>query len=187
MCTSEIRSAMYIIPIMSDIRGIITADFGYAVGESILVNERFHHIAIENSLEINPSLFPLLTFALPPPFSLSLSLISPLPLALRLPLALSCFRAFTCIRLFSLSTLSIVFCIAHPQASVHYRKYWISIMKYWMISDIRRAADIVRSQYVLTFLAVPTSGSRQRREIALPAVASSIINMPCWNSHLTEK
>lgn len=56
-------------------------------------------------------------------------------------------------------SLPIAFSIAHPRASVHYRKYWISIMKYWMISDIRRAADIVRNQYVLAFLAVPTLGS----------------------------
>lgn len=177
VCTREIRSAMYIIPIMSNIRGIITADFDYARRWTDPCKRALSsYIAIENSLEINPS----------PRFSSS-NFCPPLHHHSHLPPF--CSRVSTRTRLFSLSTLSIVFCIAHPQASVHYRKYWISIMKYWMISDIRRAADIVRSQYVLAFLAVRrrARARRGKGEIALPAVASSIINMPCWNSHLTEK
>jgi len=137
-------------PIMSDIHDIITADFDYIEDNPC---KRALSPSRSKILEINSS--SLLTPALP--------LSSPLPLTFA-SLSLSrSFRVSTRTRLFSLSTLSIVFCIAHPQASVHYRKYWISIMKYWMISDIRRAADIVRSQYVLAFLAVLTSSSRPGR------------------------
>lgn len=77
-------------------------------------------------------------------FSLSVSLARPFtPLLDSSPsLSVTSYRAASAAlysEFFSLSPLSIAFCIAHPQASVHYRKYWISIMKYWMISDIRRA------------------------------------------------
>lgn len=134
------------------------AGFGYAEDEAGLVNERSHRYRDRKFTGNQSQAFSPLS-ALPP--ALLFSLIS------STARSLSPFRSLALLPspspphswLFTLSTLSIVFCIAHPQASVHYRKYWISIMKYWMISDIRRAADIVRSQYVLAFLAVPTSAS----------------------------
>jgi len=64
VCTSEIRSAMYIIPIMSDIRGIITADFDYAEYEVILVNELSHCYRNRKFTRNQSEPFsPLLTFA----------------------------------------------------------------------------------------------------------------------------
>lgn len=150
ICTSEIRSARYVIPVMSDIRDIITGGYRRWIDSCKRDRSRDQKFARNQS-----------EFSFPPAPSTPSLISSNHSLFVSLSLSRR-FRISTHSWLFSLFTLSIGFCIAHPQASVHYRKYWISIMKYWMISDIRRAADIVRSQYVPAFLAVPTSASRQR-------------------------
>lgn len=154
---------MCIIPIMSDIRGIITANFDYAEGGSNLVNKYFTFARKFARIWI---FFILLTPRLRSLFLVfsPISIFSSFTLLFHSHCQSLCIS--TCTAGFSLYlSPPIAFCIAHPQASVHYRKYWISIMKYWMISDIRRAADIVRNmyQYVLAFLAVYRRWARAER------------------------
>lgn len=163
---SKIENSMSIIPIMSNIRGIIAADFSYARRSWTNVSHCDWKFARDQSKFF--SLFQIVYWLyyfhyshfLSSLFFLTQYTYTARSMLLFLRIALH-FYPYSAL----LSISPIAFCIAHPQASVHYRKYWISIMKYWMISDNRRAADIVRSQYVLAFLAIPTSDSCRRGKL----------------------
>lgn len=154
---------MCIIPIMSNIRGII-ADFSYARRNRTNASHRDRKFArnqfefFSSKLFIDSTTFVTAIFSL-----LSFFFTQHTYTALCFSFWESLYISIPYSAILSITPIA--FCIAHPQASVHYRKYWISIMKYWMISDNRRAADIVRSQYVLAFLAIPTTDSRRRGKL----------------------
>lgn len=149
----NLKRNVCIISIMSYIRGIIAADFNYARRSCTNTPHRDRKFA-RNQMQFN-SLTLLLSLQ-------SIFLFHIHTYAHFLFLFLSYFVSSLTFYPYSifLSIISITFYITHPRTSVHYRKYWISIMKYWMISDNRRTVDIVRNQYVFAFLVVTDSCRR---------------------------